>query len=244
MFEQTFLNQPDSARRPWSLAASLAVQCAFTGVILLVPLIHTAQLAWHPVPAILYMPPRPAPPPAAVVQQASSASAAMTRPMYRPVFTAPRHIPSSIVTLPDPTGAPDFILASSSAGSGAVQFGPPSLGIENVPASRPVTQSAPPAPKPASIRVSNGVQSAKLLQQPKPLYPPLAKAARISGLVRLQAVIGRDGTIRNLQLVTGPPLLVKAAMEAVSRWTYQPTLLNGEPVEVFTEIDVNFTLNQ
>ncbi len=243
MFEQTFLTEPDSARRPWSLAVSLAVQCAFTGVIILVPLIHTAQLAWHPAPAILYMPPRPAPPPAAVVQQASSASAAMTRPMYRPVFTAPRHTPSSIVTLPDPTGAPDFILASSSAGSGAVQFGPPSLGIENGPAPRTVTQSTP-APKAAPLRVSNGVQAAKLLQQPKPLYPPLAKAARISGLVRLQAVIGRDGTIRNLQLVTGPPLLVKAAFEAVSRWTYKPTLLNGEPVEVFTEIDVNFTLNQ
>jgi len=88
------------------------------------------------------------------------------------------------------------------------------------------------------------VQSAKLLQQPKPVYPALARSARVSGTVRLQAIIGRDGTIRNLQLVGGPPLLIAAALEAVSRWTYKPTLLNNEPVEVFTEIEVNFTLNQ
>ena len=87
------------------------------------------------------------------------------------------------------------------------------------------------------------MQSAKLLAQPKPVYPSLAKAARVAGTVRLQAIIGRDGTIRNLQLIGGPPLLVAAALEAVSRWTYQPTLLNGDPVEVFTEIQVNFSLN-
>jgi len=243
MFEQTFLTQPDSARRPWSLAASLALQCAFTGVLLLVPLLQTAQLAWRPAPPLLYVPPRPLPPPVAVRQASSvSPSAPVTPTLYRPVFTAPRHIPTSIVTLPDPTGLSAIVQTGSFSGSSAVPFGPPALGTENGP---PVRSAAPvkAAPKPALLRVSNGVLAAKLLQQPKPLYPLPAKAARVSGVVRLQATIGRDGAIRNLQLVSGPPLLVKAAMEAVSHWTYQPTLLNGEPVEVFTEIDVNFTLN-
>jgi protein TonB len=88
------------------------------------------------------------------------------------------------------------------------------------------------------------VQSAKLVRQPRPNYPPLAKQARISGVVKLSAVIGKDGTIRELQTISGHPLLVPAALEAVKQWVYQPTLLNGEPVEVQTQIDVNFTLSQ
>ena len=71
----------------------------------------------------------------------------------------------------------------------------------------------------------------------------LAKQARIQGQVRFQAIIGKDGTIQNLQLISGHPLLVPSATEAVKQWVYQPTLLNGEPVEVVTQIDVNFTLS-
>ena len=77
-----------------------------------------------------------------------------------------------------------------------------------------------------------------------PVYPPLAKQARIQGTVRLNAIISRDGTIQNLQLVSGHPLLAPAALAAVKQWVYEPTLLNGEPVEVVTVIDVNFTLSQ
>jgi protein TonB len=77
-----------------------------------------------------------------------------------------------------------------------------------------------------------------------PEYPALAKAARISGVVHLIGIIARDGTIRNLQLVSGHPLLAHAAMEAVEQWVYRPTLLNGEPVEVIAPIDVYFTLGQ
>ena len=77
-----------------------------------------------------------------------------------------------------------------------------------------------------------------------PAYPPLAKQARIQGTVSFTAIIGTDGTIQNLQLVSGHPLLVPAAQAAVSQWVYRPTLLNGEPVEVITQIDVNFTLSQ
>ena len=92
-------------------------------------------------------------------------------------------------------------------------------------------------------RVGGNVQASKLINQPKPVYPPLAKAARVQGTVKFQATIGKDGKIENLQLLGGPPLLVQAAMQAVQQWTYQPTLLNGDPVDVITTIDVNFTLN-
>jgi protein TonB len=92
--------------------------------------------------------------------------------------------------------------------------------------------------------MSAGVQMAKLVRRVVPEYPPLARAARISGVVRLIGIIARDGTIRNLQLVSGHPLLTRAAIEAVQQWVYQPTLLSGEPVEVICPIDVNFTLGQ
>jgi protein TonB len=108
----------------------------------------------------------------------------------------------------------------------------------------PPVKEAPKAVAPQRIRVGGNVQQAKLVRQPKPVYPPLAKQARIQGVVRFQAIIGRDGTIQNLQLVSGHPLLVPSAQEAVKQWVYQPTLLNGEPVEVITQIDVNFTLSQ
>ena len=97
---------------------------------------------------------------------------------------------------------------------------------------------------PQRIRVGGNVQAANLIRKVTPVYPPLAKQARIQGTVRFTAIIGKDGTIQNLQLVSGHPLLVAAAQEAVKQWVYKPTLLNGEPVEVVTQIDVNFTLSQ
>jgi TonB family protein len=97
--------------------------------------------------------------------------------------------------------------------------------------------------QPGQIRVGGNVQSAKLVQQAQPQYPALAKQARIQGTVRFNVVIGKDGTMKNMQLVSGHPLLVQPAQEAVRQWVYQPTTLNGNPVEVVTTIDVNFTLS-
>jgi protein TonB len=109
----------------------------------------------------------------------------------------------------------------------------------------PPEVKAPPKPaNPGRVKVGGNVQAAKLVQQPRPVYPPLAKQARISGVVRLNAVIGKDGHILNLQVVQGHPLLTQSALDAVKNWVYQPTLLNGDPVEVVTQIDVNFTLSQ
>jgi TonB family protein len=104
------------------------------------------------------------------------------------------------------------------------------------------------APPPAAdgtkrITIGGNVQQAKLVAQPKPVYPPLAKQARISGVVHLSALIGKDGNVVNLAVISGHPLLIPSALEAVQQWVYQKTLLNGEPVEVMTQIDVNYTLS-
>jgi protein TonB len=100
-----------------------------------------------------------------------------------------------------------------------------------------------PGAEPAALIVVGGkVQEANLTKKVMPAYPPGAKAARIQGHVVLDVIIGKDGSVLEIKLVSGHPLLAPAAMEAVKQWTYKPTLLNGEPVEVKTQVDVNFTL--
>ena len=95
---------------------------------------------------------------------------------------------------------------------------------------------------PKRIRVGGNAAAVNLVSQVTPTYPREAKDARIQGTVRLEAVIGKDGTVQDLQVLTGHPLLTPAALEAVKNWVYRPTLLNGQPVEVKTTIDINFTL--
>ena len=97
---------------------------------------------------------------------------------------------------------------------------------------------------PGAIRVGGNIQQSKLTSQARPAYPPLAKQARIQGVVHLFAVIGKDGGVKSLSVISGHPLLVQAAIDAVRQWTYETTLLNGQPVEVATQIDVNFTLSE
>jgi protein TonB len=109
-----------------------------------------------------------------------------------------------------------------------------------------ITRTSPPViaklPPPVKMRVSSGVAEGMLVHQVKPQYPQLGVQARIQGTVVLQAVIGKDGTIRELRLISGHPMLAPAAIEAVKQWRYRPYLLNGEPVEVDTQVNVNFTL--
>lgn len=110
----------------------------------------------------------------------------------------------------------------------------------------PAASEAPagPAAQGPRLRIGGNLESTKLVFQVTPVYPSQAKAARIQGMVKLDAIIGKDGKIVNLNVISGHPLLVPAALEAVKQWIYQPTLLNGDPAEVETAIDVNFTLAQ
>ena len=112
-------------------------------------------------------------------------------------------------------------------------------GIVNAASNLPVPKIA----TPQRIRVSSGVQSGLLIRKVNPTYPPLARQARIQGVVILQAQISKDGNIENLQLISGHPMLAPAAIEAVKQWKYKPCFLNGEPVEVETQVIVNFSLS-
>jgi TonB family protein len=104
-------------------------------------------------------------------------------------------------------------------------------------------QVAAPSSSPDKIRVGGNVMMQKIVKQPMPVYPQIAKQAKISGTVVLHAIIGKDGMVNDLQYISGPPLLMRAAMDAVRQWEYEPTLLNGEPMTVDATVSVVFTLN-
>jgi protein TonB len=162
---------------------------------------------------------------------------------------APKEVPKNIAMIREdelpPPSAASGVIGGVAGGVASGVLGGILSGVGAAPPPPP-----PPVKKeekavvPQRIRVGGNVQGAKLVQQPKPVYPPLAKQARIQGVVKLHALISKEGTIEDLKVISGHPLLVPSALEAVKRWVYQPTLLNGEPVGVDTEIDVNFTLSQ
>jgi len=209
------------------------------GLIVLIPLLYTQELPQTQLMTMLLAPPPPPPPPPPPAPPAPKVI--VHRVSQEDLLKAPTVIPKTIkevkdVPQPPPTagvtgGVPGGVPGGSMSGviGGMIGNAPP----------------PPPPPKPATpkrIRVGGQVESAKVVFGPQPEYPQIAKMARVQGVVRLAAVISENGTIQDLRLISGPPLLVKAAMDAVSRWRYQPTLLNGDPVQVETEIDVNFTL--
>jgi protein TonB len=166
---------------------------------------------------------------------------------------APKSVPKEIVQIKEDELPPPSSGVGGVVGGvpGGVAGGTPGGVLGGILGSIPSAALPPPPPPPKEkaaapkrITIGGNVQQAKLIRQPKPIYPPLAKQARISGTVQLTAIISKDGTIQDLKVIKGHPLLIPAALEAVKQWVYQPTLLNGEPVEVITQIDVNFTLSQ
>jgi protein TonB len=169
-----------------------------------------------------------------VVRQEPATAAQAELSEERPL--APRLIPRDpwIPTTPEPSGSTD---AMSLGGPGSSTGSPDNLfsGHHAQPDVRQVLQ-----PK---RHISQGVMEGLLIYSVLPVYPVMARQMRIVGAVQLQATISRDGTIENLRVVDGPALLRAAALDAVKQWRYRPYLLNGDPVEVETTINVDFTMN-
>jgi TonB family protein len=147
------------------------------------------------------------------------------------------HLSSSVLILPNGSAELRIMTQQPSAFGGPGGRGG---GSGEASAPRAMIGSVPPG----ALTVPGNVQAANLISSTKPIYPPLAKMARQQGTVSFQATIAKDGTMADLAVLSGPPLLIQAAMQAVKTWVYQPTMLNGAPVEVVTTIDVNFTLSQ
>ncbi len=240
MFERSVLSGDQESRRPWAFSVSLLAQLLLVAVAILVPLLSEPLMPVLSAALVSLEAPRPPrsvppPPPERVV-------------VLPEVFTAelrqPREIPVDVLRVSDEP--PELARVESSA------YGPSAdsrntivdtmVGITPVARSPDPEPEPEPAPEPAAIRVPSVIQAARILRRIQPVYPQLALTARISGIVRLQAVIAVDGTIAELNVIEGHPLLVRAAIAAVSQWRYRPTVLNGIPVPVDTRIEVNFTL--
>ncbi len=230
---------------------SLAGQSLLIGFALLLPLIYTERLGPVSLYAVLISPPPALSPPPP--RTAPSVVKAAPRPFVTSAMVAPANIPEKVAIIQDEP-APAVEVPGTMGVPGGI--GMPGSGVSGVIASVirsiPVVAVPPPTPVkpdqrvtvPRRIQVGGRVQAALLIYDPQPVYPVLARQARLSGLVRLAALIGKDGRIQNLRVLQGHPLLVPAAVDAVKQWIYRPTLLNGEPVEVSTVIDVNFTLQR
>jgi protein TonB len=248
MFEQSLLDINARTNKPWTIVVSFIIQVSLIGVAVLIPLIYFDQLPKTQLTSFLTAPPPPPPPPPPAAAAPPKIVHIIPRQFDAGKLMQPKAIPKTIAMikedeLPPPTASGGGVYGGIMGGSATGVIG----GIMSS-----AGALAPPPPPPAvkevkavqRIRVGGNVIAAMKVRGPVPTYPPLAKQARIQGTVRFTAVIGRDGTIQNLQLISGHPLLVGAAQAAVSQWVYRPTLLNGEPVEVITQIDVNFTLSQ
>ncbi len=232
MFNQLVVSgvNQEGTHKPWAVTMSFLVQLVIVGVMILIPLIYTEALPKGMLSTFLVAPapPPPPPPPAAPVK--------IVRPrIVQPqTMVAPTVIPKQVAMLHDE--APDVGAGSNGFGVAGGTGDALGGGILNT--------APPPPPKatPSRIKVGGNVQSASLIRQVQPVYPPIAKTAHVSGTVILHAIIAKDGSIQELQYISGPALLMKAAMDAVHEWRYKPTMLNGEPVEVDTTVQVVFTL--
>lgn len=241
MFEQSLVRAEDGRRRPAAVAFSLALQAAGIGALALVPLWRYAALPSASAEAAVVAPPAMAAP-AAAARRAPSRQAIPKQPILRLAGTAPPLMaPTAIPTLAAPRAAMQPLRPALAAGTGVpggAGSGPPAAWVGAM-------RSAAPAPPPAAATISVGgeVQAARCMACPPPRYPALARMAGVSGVVALAAVIGTDGRVTQLRLLSGPPLLVAAALRAVRGWRYRPTQLNGTPVSVKTAIRVAFRLD-
>jgi protein TonB len=249
MFDQIISENTARTRRPLAVALSFAGQVALVTLTVLFPILRTESIVPGRSLRIIS-----APQPWRKLEDPSQKTATV-RVTGRPgthVFVdralrQPAQVPNRILIETDepPEGVLQATAASANYGTQDGVYGaiPTGMFQPNVAPPKPASPPAVPAPR-APLRIGGDVQAAKIFHQVTPVYPPLARQARISGVVRLEAIIGRNGMIESLHVTSGHPLLAQAALEAVRQWVYRPTLLNGDPVEVLTQIDVHFKFGE
>jgi protein TonB len=243
MFEDSLIESGGrlKTKRGWTSIVSFIIQIGIIGIMVLIPLIFTEALPKQQLMTFLVAPPPPPPPPPPAAAPVKVVKIVQTDIVNGQLRT-PTKIPQKVQMIKEDEAPPPVMASTGVVGGvpGGVPGGSMGGVIGSVLSSTPTV--APRVATPQRVRVSSGVVSGLLLRKVQPNYPPLARQARIQGVVVLQAQISKDGNIENLQLISGHPMLAPAAIEAVKQWKYKPYLLNGEPVEVETQVQVNFTL--
>ena len=244
MFEDSLLESGGrlKTKRGVTTTVSFILQIGILIVMILIPLIFTEALPRTQLMTFLVAPPPPPPPPppaAAPVKVVRQIQTDIVNGQLR----TPTKIPKKVQMIKEDEAPPPVMATSGVVGGvpGGVPGGQMGGVIGGIISSTPV--AVPKVATPQRVRVSQGVSTGLLVRKVNPTYPPLARQARIQGTVILQAEISKTGDIQNLRLISGHPMLAPAAIEAVKQWKYKPYLLNGEPVEVETTVQVNFTLS-
>jgi protein TonB len=229
-----------SSRRGWATLTSFGLQAALVACLLIVPLLYTQGLPhvrWASPVAVPYIEPIPVRVEQVVPQQQNSGAILSARPSGA-VIHVPTQIPGHIDMAPD-TGTADL----PNIGDTCVRCGNAAVPSVLIAGSGPGMGPHVLGPKAPPVRIS-AMMEGLLIHRVEPAYPALAKIAGIQGSVVIAAVIGKDGSVENLQVVSGHPMLVKSALDAVRQWRYRPYILNGSPIEVDTQITVNFILSR
>ncbi len=240
MFADSLLDSAwaQDSHRGWTTLLSFAVQAVAVGGLLLLPLIYGEGLPLQLQSIAQVVAPQPPPGPPLVTHAPSAPASNLTS---LGTIVAPGHIPDHTAMIQDDVLPPPVDIGAYVNG-----------GTGNRWSSNPVMHSIlssqlnvlPPPVHPTISRpiLTSHIMEGNLVHKVQPEYPPLAREARIQGTVVLQAIISREGTIEKLQVVSGHPMLAPAAIQAVRQWRYRPYFLNGEPVEVETQVTVNFIL--
>jgi len=243
MFEDSLIESGGrlKTKRGRTSAIAFLLEIMILIVMVLIPLIFTEALPRTQLMTFLVAPPPPPPPPPPAAAPVKIVKVIQTDIVNGQLRT-PTKIPQKVQMIKEDEAPPPVMANAGVVGGvpGGVPGGSMGGVIGSVLSATPV--AVPKIATPQRVRVSSGVQSGLLIRKVNPTYPPLARQARIQGVVILQAQISKDGNIENLQLISGHPMLAPAAIEAVKQWKYKPYLLNGEPVEVETQVQVNFTL--
>jgi protein TonB len=234
MFEDSLMESGHRIKarsKYWSIFA-LFLNSGILLALIVWPLLHPEALPKQMMAALMVAPPAPTPPPAMPKAHLKSA-------MVSTELLAPSRIPKPIMVVQQSS------LPPSTEGVVEVLSSGPPAGLSTVIGS---TGTGPAivvkATPPKKISISSGVMAGNLLEKTLPQYPAIAKAARVQGVVVVQATISNTGLIENLRVISGPPMLQQAAVDAVRSWRYTPYLLNGEPVEVETTVNVVFNMGE
>ena len=240
MFADSLLEShwDNRSHRGWTTLASFGMQILAVGILLMLPLIYSEGLPKLRLTTIG----APIGPPAGRPPEGARHASGRVRPTAHPFqIVAPPSIPPTIELGGDEIPIPDVDACTGCVPGGTGPIGSHSIirGIGSDLSVAPPPPPKPSAPPPRPSRMMEG----NLIYKPQPVYPGPARAMRVQGSVVLRAIISKSGTIENLEALSGHPLLIPAAIEAVKQWRYRPYVLNGEPVEVETRVTVNFILS-
>ncbi|MGE5204437.1 MAG: energy transducer TonB [Chlamydiota bacterium] len=247
MFEDSLIESTNRIKtnRGKATLVSFVIQVAIVTVVVLIPLMFVQALPTHALMTQLVAPPPPPPPPPPAAAPAAARPQPVVKEQLNPnELRTPTKIPQHIVKTQEmasaapPSNAPPAVGGVVGGVPGGVAGGAVGGvlgGVLNSPVAVPKVQLK-------RVRVSQGVSQGLLVHKVQPEYPQIAKQAHIQGSVVLHAVIGKDGQVQGLQVVSGHPMLTASAINAVKQWRYKPYMLNGQPTEIDTTITVNFTL--